>query len=66
MQESIELTKLFESIINTRGIYKQLNFNESTVRSLRSYHIKGKVSLEKMREVCTKMGYKLVQEEHWS
>lgn len=61
-----KLGSIFNEIINTRGIHHQLGMKETTVRSLRKqYNDSGSVSVEKMREILTIMGYRCVQAEMW-
>ena len=64
MEGSLE--KLFQYVINIRGVQNELGMNESTVRALRKKCNDGTpISVEKMREVLTKAGYKMEQEERW-
>lgn len=60
------LSNLFLEIISKRGIYKELGETAENIRTLRFAHKKGKVSVERMREICTKAGYTCTQEEKWS
>lgn len=60
-----KLSELFEEIINTRGVHHQLEMHEGTVRTYRKRYADGKMTVEKMREVLMKAGYKMVQEERW-
>lgn len=58
---------LFGEVINTRGIHHQLEMKEATVRSLRKqFNDNGSISVEKMREVLQRAGFKCVQEELWA
>lgn len=60
------LDKLFDEVINTRGIHAELGMNESTVRALRKKFNDGSpVSVEKKREILAAAGYKMKQEERW-
>ncbi|WP_134199797.1 hypothetical protein [uncultured Algoriphagus sp.] len=60
------LDKLFDEVINTRGIHAKLGMNESTVRALRKKFNDGTpVSVEKKREILAAAGYKMKQEERW-
>ncbi len=66
MREEGKIDQLFEEVINIRGIHKQLEMNESTVRSLRKRFGKGGlISVEKKREILAAAGYKMKQEERW-
>lgn len=64
-ESSQSLEKLFEEVINIRGIHHELEMNEATVRSLRKRFTTGGVTVERMREVLSKLGYQKVQEERW-
>lgn len=60
------LEDLFDEVITIRGIHHELEMNESTVRALRRLRkAGGGVSVEKMREVLTRAGYRCVQQECW-
>lgn len=60
------LDKLFDEVINTRGIHAKLGMNDSTVRALRKKFNDGTpVSVEKKREILAAAGYKMKQEERW-
>ena len=63
--QSRPLSSLFRQIINTKGIHDQLGMHEGTVRTYRKRFADGKMTVEKMREVLVKAGYKMEQEERW-
>ncbi|WBL42386.1 hypothetical protein PBT90_16745 [Algoriphagus halophytocola] len=63
--EEGSLEKLFAEIINIRGVHHQLDMHEGTVRTYRKRFADGKMTVEKMREVLEKAGYKMKQEERW-
>lgn len=56
----------FTHVINTNGIYKKLNMNRSTVKSLRKRNADGEfISTDKKMEILIKAGYRIVQEMKW-
>lgn len=64
--KAVSIEKLFDEVINTRGIHHDLNLNENQIRSLRKrFNDEKGVSVEKMREILKKAGYKCIQEEKW-
>ena len=59
------IEEAFYQVINTRGIYRQLGIAEGTVSSLRTAFKNGRVTINKMREILSLAGYKMVQQEKW-
>jgi len=57
----------FGQMINTRGIYKTLEMNESTVRNFRIRFKKNPdlIKLSTMEEMLEKAGWVVVQEKLW-
>ena len=56
----------FENLTAERGWYNALGIPEKTANSAKVAYRKGKLSADKIDEILTKAGYKIVQVELWS
>jgi hypothetical protein len=55
------LTTAFQKSLNKRGLLSSLGYTHDQISNMK----RQKVSIEKMREVVSRAGYKRVQEEDW-
>lgn len=55
----------FEQLTSKRGWYKDLDMPEPEASSIKNRYKTGKLSIEKMEEVITRAGYKVIQEKKW-
>lgn len=56
----------FEQLISKRAWYKGLGFERVQASSLKRRFHNNELSIEKIEEILTAAGYKVVQEKKWS
>lgn len=66
MDKTKPLREAFESIIFIKGIHNDIGLSAQQIQDVRYNYRNGKLSADKMRQLLTKAGWEVVQEERWA